>query len=193
MLSHSIEIPCRNILTLTYLTGSVWPDIAMAVHQCARFSINPMRSHEQAVMRIRWYLLSTKGQGMIYRPDPSKSHWSLCWCQFCWRLGSCWSDECWVYLFKNWLCYSICWLPCVLAKQTSDWNCFIYSRDRVYGAISGIMGDSSNIKSDEENQCHLPTLSFITQVHYQNERGQSFLHCNCKQSKVLSTYKTHCN
>ncbi len=37
---------------LTYLTGSVRPDIAMATHQCARFSINPMRSHEQAVMRI---------------------------------------------------------------------------------------------------------------------------------------------
>jgi hypothetical protein len=44
----------------------------MAVHQCACFSINPMSSHEQAVMRTGRYLLSTKGQGMIYRPDPSK-------------------------------------------------------------------------------------------------------------------------
>ena len=57
---------------LTYLTGSVCPDIAMAVHQCACFSINPMHSHEQAVMRIGRYLLSMKEQGMIYRPDPSK-------------------------------------------------------------------------------------------------------------------------
>jgi hypothetical protein len=54
------------------LTGSVRLDIAMAVHQCACFSINPMHSHEQAVMQISQYLLSTKGQGMIYRPDPSK-------------------------------------------------------------------------------------------------------------------------
>ena len=54
---------------LTYLTGSVRPDIAMAVHQCARFSINPKRSHEQAVMRIGRYLLSTKEKGMIYRSD----------------------------------------------------------------------------------------------------------------------------
>ena len=45
---------------LTYLTGSVRPDIAMAVHQCARFSSNPMRSHEQAVMQIGQYLLSSK-------------------------------------------------------------------------------------------------------------------------------------
>jgi hypothetical protein len=37
---------------LTYLTGSVRPDIAMANHQCARFSISPMRFHELAVMRI---------------------------------------------------------------------------------------------------------------------------------------------
>ena len=57
---------------LTYLTGSVRPDIAMATHQCARFSINPMQSHEQAVMRIGRYLLSTKEKGMIYRPDSTR-------------------------------------------------------------------------------------------------------------------------
>ena len=54
---------------LTYLTGSVRPNIAMATHQCARFSVNPMRSHEQAVIRIGRYLLSTKEKGMIYKPD----------------------------------------------------------------------------------------------------------------------------
>jgi hypothetical protein len=56
---------------LTYLTGSVRPDIAMAVHQCARFSINPKRSHEQAVMRIGRYLLSSKDRGIVYKPDSS--------------------------------------------------------------------------------------------------------------------------
>ncbi len=54
---------------LTYLTGSVCPDIAMAVHQCAGFSANPMRSHEQAAMRIHQYLLSSKDKGMTYTPD----------------------------------------------------------------------------------------------------------------------------
>ena len=43
---------CGAIGLLTYLTGSVCPDIAMAVHQCAHFSSNPMRSHKQAVMHI---------------------------------------------------------------------------------------------------------------------------------------------
>jgi hypothetical protein len=37
---------------LMYLTGSVRPDIAMAVHQYAQFSINPMRSQEQAGVHI---------------------------------------------------------------------------------------------------------------------------------------------
>ncbi len=41
---------CCAIGMLTYLTGSVHPDITMAVHQCAHFSTNPMRSHEQAVL-----------------------------------------------------------------------------------------------------------------------------------------------
>ncbi len=43
---------CGAIGMLAYLTGSVRPDIAMAVHQCACFSANLMHSHEQAVMRI---------------------------------------------------------------------------------------------------------------------------------------------
>ncbi len=37
---------------LTYLTGSLRPDIAMSMHQCACFSVSPMRSHKQAVIRI---------------------------------------------------------------------------------------------------------------------------------------------
>jgi hypothetical protein len=57
---------------LTYLTGSVRPDIEMATHQCARFSVNLMHSHEQAVIRIGRILLSTKEKGMLYKPDSSK-------------------------------------------------------------------------------------------------------------------------
>ncbi len=63
---------CGAIRMLTYLTGSVRPDIAMAVHQCARFSINPMHSHEQAVMRVGRYLLSTCKKGMIHKSESTK-------------------------------------------------------------------------------------------------------------------------
>jgi hypothetical protein len=60
---------CGAIGMLMYLIGSVCLDIAMAVHQCAHFSTNPMRSHKQAVMRIGQYLLSSKDKLMTYMPQ----------------------------------------------------------------------------------------------------------------------------
>jgi hypothetical protein len=58
---------------LTYLSVSSRPDIAFAVHQCARFSQNPMRIHEIAVRRIVRYLHGTSDRGYILRPT-SESH-----------------------------------------------------------------------------------------------------------------------
>ena len=37
---------------LSYLANNTRPEIAMAVHQCARFGNNPMLSHERAVKHI---------------------------------------------------------------------------------------------------------------------------------------------
>jgi hypothetical protein len=65
---------CGAIGMLTYLSGSVCLDIAMAVHKCAHFSTHPMKSCKQAVMHIGQYLLSSKNKGMIYAPD---SKWGL--------------------------------------------------------------------------------------------------------------------
>jgi hypothetical protein len=44
----------------------------MAVHRCARFSVFPMRLHEQAVMRIGQYLVLTCDKGLTYKPDSLK-------------------------------------------------------------------------------------------------------------------------
>ena len=44
----------------------------MAVHQTARFSINPMRSHELAIMRIGRYLVDTADKGITYNVDKTK-------------------------------------------------------------------------------------------------------------------------
>ena len=57
---------------LNYLTGSTRPDIAMAVHQIARFSNNPKLSHEKSIMRICRYLIGTADKGMIFKPDKTK-------------------------------------------------------------------------------------------------------------------------
>ena len=57
---------------LNYLQATTRPDLAIAVHQAARFCIDPKLSHERAVNRIGKYLIGTANQGMIFKPDKSK-------------------------------------------------------------------------------------------------------------------------
>lgn len=47
---------------------STRPDIAYAVHQCARFSANPKKSHANAVKQIVRYLIGTRDKGIILEP-----------------------------------------------------------------------------------------------------------------------------
>ena len=62
---------------LNFLEKSTRPDISISVHQCARFSENPKKSHAEAVKRIGRYLLSTRDKGLIIRPTES---WQFdCW------------------------------------------------------------------------------------------------------------------
>jgi hypothetical protein len=63
----------RIIGKLNFLEKSTRPDIAYAVHQCARFANNPRESHANVVKYLCRYLLGTKNEGPILRPDPSKS------------------------------------------------------------------------------------------------------------------------
>jgi hypothetical protein len=58
---------------LTYLSMTSRPDIAFAVHQCARFSTCPMRIHELAVRRICRYLQGTKDKGYILKPSSHRN------------------------------------------------------------------------------------------------------------------------
>jgi len=54
---------------LMYLSSNSRPEIAFAVHQCARFSFCPKRSHEEAVKRIVRYLKGTKEKGLFFTPS----------------------------------------------------------------------------------------------------------------------------
>jgi len=74
---------------LTYLQGTTRPDIAMAVHQCARFSINPKLSHEKAVKRIARYLLGNKDRGIQFKPDKTKGIQCYVDADF----AGCWNKE----------------------------------------------------------------------------------------------------
>jgi hypothetical protein len=53
---------------LNFLEKSTRPELAYAVHQCARFCSNPKRLHGEAIEHIGRYLLSTSEQGIILRP-----------------------------------------------------------------------------------------------------------------------------
>ena len=57
---------------LNYLEKSTRPDIAYAVHQCARFSADPRESHGKAVKHIGRYLRGTIDKGLMLTPDTSK-------------------------------------------------------------------------------------------------------------------------
>jgi Reverse transcriptase (RNA-dependent DNA polymerase). len=53
---------------LIYLAKNTRPDIEYAVHQCARFQLNPKKAHENAVKRIGRYLLGTRDKGITFTP-----------------------------------------------------------------------------------------------------------------------------
>ena len=54
---------------LLYLSGHSRPDIAFAVHQCARYTFKPTSRHFAALKRIGRYLKGTVDKGLILRPS----------------------------------------------------------------------------------------------------------------------------
>lgn len=54
---------------LLYLSNNSRPDLTYAVNQCARYSRDPRKSHEQALKRIGRYLIQTKEKGLIVKPS----------------------------------------------------------------------------------------------------------------------------
>lgn len=58
---------------LNFLEKCTRPDISYATHQCARFSVDPRRSHGDAVEYLCKYLIGTKDKGLILDPDTNQS------------------------------------------------------------------------------------------------------------------------
>ena len=57
---------------LLYLSSNTRPDIQFAVHQVARFTHNPKRSHGQALKRIIRYLIHSPDEGIRFTPNLSE-------------------------------------------------------------------------------------------------------------------------
>jgi hypothetical protein len=54
---------------MNYLEKSTRPDIAQALHQCARFAANPKKEHGRALIWLGRYLAGTKDKGLIFKPS----------------------------------------------------------------------------------------------------------------------------
>jgi Reverse transcriptase (RNA-dependent DNA polymerase) len=59
---------------LNYLEKSSRPDLAFAVHQCARFTRNPKVEHSAAIKHIGRYLVATRDKGIICSPNNTSIH-----------------------------------------------------------------------------------------------------------------------
>jgi len=76
VLDRDLHLPPMNpdfdypsiIGMLNFLEKSTRPELAFAVHQCARFSSNPRTSHAKAIRMIGKYLQGTKERGIILNP-----------------------------------------------------------------------------------------------------------------------------
>jgi transposase InsO family protein len=56
---------------MMYLGNNTRADCTFAINQCARFSSDPRIPHEKAVKRIGRYLLGTRDEGLVIRPNGS--------------------------------------------------------------------------------------------------------------------------
>lgn len=71
---HKASWHYRSVIgKLNYLEKLTRGELAYAVHQCARFCEHPKESHSEAVHRIVRFLVATKKDGIIMRPDKSRS------------------------------------------------------------------------------------------------------------------------
>jgi ribosomal protein S19E (S16A) len=59
----------RIIGKLNFLEKPCCPEIACAVHQCARFSTDPRNNHTDVVKQIIRYLKDMEDKGIIYKPN----------------------------------------------------------------------------------------------------------------------------
>jgi hypothetical protein len=57
---------------LSYLGNGIRCELQMAVHQSARFLVNPMSSHELEIMQIGRYLCDNCERGLIFKVDKTK-------------------------------------------------------------------------------------------------------------------------
>jgi hypothetical protein len=99
-----------------------------------------MKSHGEAIKRIGWYLLGTRGKGVILRPDQTKSF--ECWvdADYCGNWNPFWTED--LSTAKSRSGYVITYLGCPLVWASRLQTVFALSTaEAEYIALSTALRD----------------------------------------------------
>jgi histone deacetylase 1/2 len=114
----------RSIIgKLNFLEKSTRPDLAYAVHQCARFTADPRASHGEAVKRIVRYLIGTADKGFLLAPN---KHSFECWADA--DYAGNWNrefamEDIWNGAITLWLPDHLCWLSNSMGIALANRDC----------------------------------------------------------------------
>ena len=59
----------KSVVGMLHHLNHARPDCAFAIHQCARYTFEPKKSHEVVIKRIGRYLKGTMSKGLILDPS----------------------------------------------------------------------------------------------------------------------------
>ena len=157
---------------LNYLCNIVHPEIQMAVHQTARFSVNPMRSHELAIMRIGRYLVDNPGGGIVYKIDKTKGLEVYVDADFTggWNAADSSSADNVLSRTGFVICYANC--PVIWCSKL-QMEIALSTAEAEYIALSHALREAIPIQNlAKEINCvfplHIPTTDFCLTVHEDN-------------------------
>ena len=159
---------CRRIVgKLNFLEKSTRPDVACAVHQCARFSEDPKQSHGDAVEHLCKYLAETRNQGIIVDPKRDKSFEVYADADFAgnWNKATA-SDD--VSAAKSRTGYIIMLASCpIIWASKLQTQIALSTTEAEYIALSQSLRDTIPVMnlSQEHKEQHLPIISTVPLIH----------------------------
>jgi hypothetical protein len=169
---------------LNYLEKSTRPDIAYAVHQCARFTTDPRYEHGQAVKWLGRYLYGTRDKGIIFKPTPQQSlhlyvdsDWSGLWDKNIAATDSSTARS------RHGFILECCGCPVIWASQLQT-EIALSSTEAEYIGLSKALRDT------------IPIMNILQEMHelkYDIGMTQPKIHCNVFEdnSGALEMAKVH--
>ena len=92
---------------LNYLAQTTRPDIMYAMHQIAKYSLNPREPHDDAALYLVQYLKKSCDVGICFQPDPNKGFECYCDANFSrlWNKQFARHDPCTLKSRSRWIVF----------------------------------------------------------------------------------------